>query len=225
MTHRGPGTDKLMYTLKDKEDYCIDGFALKYLLENDMCTLDAVYSWVEMERGYVMRNYIDQITDQRKLAEKVIYDTQRELKESHGNEAHINVLRSRLTGAKARKGLFKLMNNSLSGKTYQSDETYGESALVTNHKQYNAKTNGRLVLDRTIISKDMVEVQMRKKQDLASSLLWLSKIKMLDFYYNQLMRVHPDVKLYGTDTDSIKFRAPNLAGMNMKEKYQDFLQG
>ena len=124
------------------------------------------------------------------------------------------------------------MNNSLSGKTYQSDEKYGESVLVNNHKQYNAATNGRLVLDRTIISSDLVEVQMRKKQALiksprylASSLLWLSKIKMLDFYYNQMMRVHPNnIELYGTDTDSIKFQASNLHGETMREKYNDFLQ-
>ena len=211
-----------------------------------MCTLDAVYSWVKMTRGYVMRNYIDQITNQRKLAEKEIFETQTQLNEECKDAEETQRLQTNQACAKARKGLFKLMNNSLSGKTYQSDEKYGESVLVNNHKQYNAATNGKLVLDRTIISSDLVEVQMRKKQALiksprylASSLLWLSKIKMLDFYYNQLMRVsrikdltptwkveaHPNnIKLYGTDTDSIKFQASSLHGETMREKYNDFLQ-
>lgn len=81
-----------------------------------MCQLDFVYSYVAMKRGYMMRDHIDTITNQRKIAEKEIFDITRKL--AHGtthDEKHI--LESSLNGAKARKGLFKLMNNSLSGKT------------------------------------------------------------------------------------------------------------
>ena len=48
---------------------------------------------------------------------------------------------------------------------------------------------------------------------------------MLDFYYNQLMRVHGDnIELYATDTDSIKFKASNFQSdtmTNINNSYKD----
>lgn len=92
-------------------------------------------------------------------------------------------------------------------------------------------TNGKQVTDRTIISQNLVEVSMKKTHStikspryLAQSLLWLSKIKMLDFYYNILLRVHPcAVEMYATDTDSIKFECTGFHGVTMKDRYDAFL--
>ena len=97
-----------------------------------------------------------QITSQRMIAERIIKDTTEQLKSETLSTDERIALEAKLSGAEALKGLYKLMNNSLSGKTYQSDEYYHESKLVTIHKQYNTVTNGKVVLNRTIISDDLV---------------------------------------------------------------------
>src|SRR6185437_12674497 len=53
---------KLVYDLNPKDYYVIWSSMLKFLLENDLITLDAVYGYVKMDAGYVMRPYIQEMT-------------------------------------------------------------------------------------------------------------------------------------------------------------------
>ena len=55
-TKKGTST-KIVFDAFDKENYCIHATFLKFLLENNMCKLDAIYEAIEMKHGFVMRDY------------------------------------------------------------------------------------------------------------------------------------------------------------------------
>ena len=112
-----------------------------------------------------------------------------------------------------RKDFFKLMNNSVFGKTMENLRNRVDIRLVTNEvkaRKLFAKPNYE---SRTIFSDNLIAVHMKKTKlklnkpiYLGMSILDLSKTLMYDFHYNYIKPKYDNkAKLVFTDTDSLAY--------------------
>ena len=111
------------------------------------------------------------------------------------------------------KDFFKLMNNSVFGKTMENIEKRVDVRLVTSEKEA-LKLSAAVNYDRcTIFDENLVAVHMRKTKlmydkpiYLGMSILDLSKTLMYDFHYDYIKTKYADkAKLLFTDTDSLAY--------------------
>ena len=121
------------------------------------------------------------------------------------------------------KDFFKLMNNSVFGKTMENIRNRVDIRLVTRVSQAKRLTCKPNYQHHTIFSKNLAAVHMKKvnlKFDkpvyLGMSILDLSKTLMYDFYYNYIKPKYGDrAKLLFTDTDSLAYE------IQTKDFYRD----
>ncbi|PRP73106.1 hypothetical protein PROFUN_16426, partial [Planoprotostelium fungivorum] len=66
-------TEKLMYNLFPKDNYCIYSETLKYLLENNLCCINDIYEVIEQPIDYILKDYVEDMTACRQKAEDGIY--------------------------------------------------------------------------------------------------------------------------------------------------------
>ena len=136
-------------------------------------------------------------------------------KESSWLEKYITLNTNLRTQAKNEfdKDFFKLMNNSLFGKTMEDIRNRVDIKLVNNEKQAEnlcAKPNFKHC---NIFSEDLVAINMKKIKlffnkpvYLGMCILDLSKTLMYDFHYNYIKQKYGDkAKLLLTDTDSLMY--------------------
>ena len=108
------------------------------------------------------------------------------------------------------KDLFKLMNNSLFGKTMESIRKHRDIKLVTTDKKIsklvsepNYHTINLISEDLSIIEMKKTKVKMNKLIYLELSILEISKILMYEFWYDYMKpKYNDDVKLCYMDIDS-----------------------
>ena len=111
------------------------------------------------------------------------------------------------------KDFFKLMNNSVFGKTMGNIRNRVNVHLVKSQKslkRYTAKPNFR---NLTIFDENLVAVNMKKTElvfdkpvYLGMSILEISKTLMYDFHYNYIKKKYGSkAKLLMTDTDSLMY--------------------
>ena len=111
------------------------------------------------------------------------------------------------------KNLYKLMNNSVFGKTMENLRKRVDVKLVRSHEEDKMR---RLIADpsfarATVFDGDLAAIHMHKTSLLLNrpvyvgmSILDLSKYHMYDFYYNTLKKQYGDrCRLLYTDTDSL----------------------
>ena len=111
------------------------------------------------------------------------------------------------------KDFFKLMNNSVFGKTMENIRNRVDIELVNNKKQaekVSAKPNFNHC---NIFSEDLVAIHMKKTKLVFNKPVYLgmcildsSKTLMYDFHYNYIKQKYGDkAKLLFTDTDSLTY--------------------
>ena len=114
---------------------------------------------------------------------------------------------------KFEKDFFKLMNNSVFGKTMENIRNRVDIKLVTDKikaEKLSAKPNFK---HYNIFNEDLVAIHMKKTKlefdkplYLGMCILDLSKTLMCDFHYNYIKQIYGDkAKLLFTDTDSLMY--------------------
>jgi len=174
---------KLVPNLNDKKEYIIHYVALKQALRNGL-KLEKVNKVISFNQEPWMKPYIEFNTEKRKQAKD-----------------------------KFEKDFFKLMNNSVFGKTMENIRNRINFTLVNNEKKMKKLTNKPTFKDRVIFNENLVGVHMLKNKVelnkpiyVGCSVLDLSKTLMYDFHYDFIKRKYGNkAKLLGTDTDSLKY--------------------
>ena len=175
--------EKLVPKLKDKKRYSVQ-----------IKTLNQV-----LKRGL-----------KRKRVDRVI-----EFQQSKWMKAYI-MLNTRLrkeTRNEFEKDFFKLMNNSVFGKTMENIRDHKDMKLVTSDKKYQKYVMKPNFKDGHPFSKHLFaakmgkrEITMNKPEYLGQAILDVSKMLMYEFHYNYMRpKYGSKVKLCYMDTDSFVY--------------------
>ena len=121
------------------------------------------------------------------------------------------------------KDLFKLMNNSVFGKTMENIRKHRHIKLVATDKKRNNlvseptyHTINYILKDLSIIEMNKTKVKMNKPIYLGLSILGISKILMYEFWYDYMkLKYNDNVKLCYMDTDSF------VMNIKTEEFYKD----
>jgi len=178
-----PNTEKLVLTLEDKEKYVLHYMNLQLYLRQGM-RLKKVHRVLEFDQESWMEPYIRMNTEFRKQA-KSNFETD----------------------------FFKLMNNSVFGKTMENKRNRVDVKIVRRWEDDKVR---KLISDPSyssfaLFSNDMAGIHMHKKRLVLDkpaytgmSILEISKTLMYEFYYDYLKaRYGPRCDLIYTDTDSL----------------------
>ena len=108
------------------------------------------------------------------------------------------------------KNFFKLMNNSIYGKTMENLRKRVDVKLITNEQKLLKVTSKPSYVSCKIFNKNLVAVHKIKEElylnrpcYLGMCILDLSKTLMYDFHYNYIKKKYNNAKLLFTDTDSL----------------------
>ena len=175
--------EKLIPNLNDKTKYVIHHETLKLYLSLGL-KLTKIHRGITFEESAWLKPYIDLNTN----------------------------LRAKATND-FEKDFFKLMNNSVFGKTMENIRNRVDIRLVTRESQAKRLTCKPNYQHHTIFSKNLAAVHMKKVSlkfnkpvYLGMSILDLSKTLMYDFHYNYIKPKYGDsAKLLFTDTDSLAY--------------------
>src|SRR5688572_4538852 len=174
---------KLIPNLNDKVKYIVHYENLK-LYESLGLKIIKIHRGIKFEESAWLKKYIDINTSSRTRAT---------------NEFE--------------KDFFKLMNNSVFGKTCENIENHVDIKLVSNEKQA-IKLAAKTSYDtRTIFDENLIAIHMKRTKlyynkpiYLGSTILDLSKTLMYDHHYNYIKQKYGDrAKLLFTDTDSLAY--------------------
>ncbi|XP_065662831.1 uncharacterized protein LOC136085451 [Hydra vulgaris] len=111
------------------------------------------------------------------------------------------------------KDFFKLINNSVFGKTMESIENRVDVRLVTNRNEAVKLASRPNFESRTIFNKNLIAIHMKRTKlmynkpiYLGMCILDLSKTLMYEFHYDYIEKKYSDrAKLLFTDTDSLAY--------------------
>ena len=181
--------NKLVCNLFNKKKYVTHINSLKQALNHGL-KLKKVHRIIEFNQEAWLKPYIDMNTDLRKAAKSYF-----------------------------EKDLFKLMNNSVFGKTMENIRKHRDIKLVTTDKKRsklvsepNYHTINLISEDLSIIEMKKTKVKMNKPIYLGLSILEIIKILMYEFWYDYIKTKYDNkVRLCYMDTDSFI--------MNIKTNY------
>ena len=172
---------KLIPTLRDKKNYVLHEENLKLYLSLGL-KLKKVHRVLEFDEKPWLKEYIDFNTEKRKEAKNSF-----------------------------EKDFFKLMNNSVFGKTMENIRKRCNIYLETDPDHLLRQTAKPTFVSCKICHENLVAVHMKKKilkldkpSYVGMCILDLSKVLMYDFHYNFIKAKYGDLaKLLFTDTDSL----------------------
>ena len=171
---------KLICSIEDKEKYVVHIKVLKQALKYGL-VLEEVHSVIKFNQKAWLKPYIDLNTELRKNA---------------NNESD--------------KDFFKLMNNSVFGKTMENVRNYRDIKLVRTNSRRNQLVSEPNYHSTKYFSEDLIAIEMNKTNIkmnkpiyLGQSILDISKTLMYEFWYEYLKPKYGDkIKLCYTHTDS-----------------------
>ena len=177
------GVEKLICHFKTRKNYVVHYRNLRQYLEMGM-RITAVHRGISFNQSSWMEPYIRKNTELRKTAANSF-----------------------------EKDFFKLMSNSVFGKTMKNIRKRQDIILVHDHAKA-VKLVSRPNFDRaTIFDRNLIAIHMKKTEVyfnkpvyVGQAILDLSKTLMFDFHYNYIQRKNKDVaELMFTDTDSLLY--------------------
>ena len=177
------GVEKLICHFKPRKNYVVYYRNLRQYLEMGM-RITAVHRGISFYQSSWMEPYIRKNTELRKTAANSF-----------------------------EKDFFKLMNNSVFGKTIENIRKRQNIELVDNRKKA-VKLSSRPNFDRcTIFDRNLIAIHMKKTEIyfnkpvyVGQTILDLSKTLMFDFHYNYIKEKYGNrVELLFTDTDSLMY--------------------
>ena len=187
------GVEKLIGHFKPRKNYVVHYRTLRQCLELGM-RITAVHRGISFYQSSWMEPYIRKNTELRKTAANSF-----------------------------EKDFFKLMNNSVFGKTIENIRKRQNIEFVDNRKKA-AKLTSRPNFDRvTIFDRNLIAVHMKKTEVyfnkpvyVGQAILDLSKTLMFDFHYNYIRTKYGNkAELLFTDTDSLLYQ------IKTKDFYKD----
>ena len=185
---------KLIPTLRDKKDNLLHYRNLQLYLDLGL-KIKKVHQALEFDQSPWLKQYIDLNTEKQKHAKNAF-----------------------------EKDFFKLMNNSVFGKTMENLRKRVDVRLVTDEKKLDKLTSKPTYVSSKIFNKNLMAVHkvkealtLKRPAYVGMCILDLSKTLMYDFHYNYIKRRYRDrAKLLFTDTDSLTYE------IEMEDVYKDF---
>ena len=177
------GVEKLICHFKPRKNYVVHYRNLRQYLEMGM-RITAVHRGISFNQSSWMEPYIRKNTELRKTAANSF-----------------------------EKDFFKLMNNSVFGKTIENIRKR-QNIILVDDRAKAAKLTSRPNFDRaTIFDRNLIAVHMKKTEVyfnkpvyVGQAILDLSKTLMFDFHYNYIQKKYNDAaELMFTDTDSLLY--------------------
>ena len=178
------GVEKLVPNLRDKKNYVIHIQALNQALQHGL-RLDRIHPAIEFNQSPWLKTYID-------------FNTQ---------------LRTAATND-FEKDFFKLMNNSVFGKTLENIRKHKNIKLVTTEEKYLCTVmrptfKSGVLFGENLMGCEMgkIKVVMNKPVYLGQTILDLSKIVMYEFHYDYMVPKYgiEKLKLCYMDMDSLVY--------------------
>ena len=178
------GVEKLICHFKPRKNYVVHYQNLRQYLEMGI-RLTAVHRGISFYQSSWMEPYIRKNTELRKTAANSF-----------------------------EKDFFKLMNNSVFGKTIENIRNRQNIILVDDRKKA-VKLTSRPNFDRsTIFDRNLIAIHMKKTEVyfnkpvyVGQAILDLSKTLMFNFHYNYIQKKYKDrAELLFTDTDSLMYQ-------------------
>ena len=176
------GVEKLVPNLYYKKKYVIHVKALAQAIDHGL-VIECIHRVIEFKQSAWMKEYIDFNTRLRTAAKNDF-----------------------------EKDFYKLMNNSVFGKTMENIRKHRNIKLVNDEEEYlrnvmrpNFKSGTLLGPDLMSYKMGKVRVVMNKPVYLGQAILDLSKTIMYEFHYDYMKRKYEDedLKLCYMDTDSL----------------------
>ena len=152
-------TNKLVLHVTDKRKYVLHISALKFYLQHGL-RLKKVYRAISLNQAHFLKPFIEFSTEKRKNASNDF-----------------------------EKDLFKLMNNSIYGKTMENVRKHGDFEIANTPERFQKLANKALFKHRHIINEDLViveedkrTVELSKPIYMGMSILDCSQIHMYSLY-------------------------------------------
>ena len=177
------GVEKLICHFKPRKNYVVHFRNLRQYLEMGM-RITAVHRGISFNQSSWMEPYIRKNTELRKTAANSF-----------------------------EKDFFKLMNNSVFGKTIENIRKR-QNIILVDDRAKAVKLTSRPNFDRaTIFDRNLIAVHMKKTEVyfnkpvyVGEAILDLSKTLMFNFHYNYIRKKYNDAaELMFTDTDSLLY--------------------
>lgn len=142
-----------------------------------------LHSIIQFNQNYIYKNYVEFCSHQRQIKPT------------------------------SEKDVWKLLVNSLYGKTIQDNSKFNNFELINSEERYIKLNNKRAVIrGEKIFNEDLAGINKIKKEyesrvplQIGFAILELAKMHMYDTYYNKIKKLWSNVQLLFTDTDSVCF--------------------
>ena len=178
------GVEKLICHFKPRKNYVVHYRNLRQYLEMGM-RITAVHRGISFNQSCWMEPYIRKNTELRKTAANSF-----------------------------EKDFFKLMNNSVFGKTIENIRKRQNIILVDNRQKAAKLTSRPNFVRSTIFDRNLIAVHMKKTEVyfnkpvyVGQAILDLSKTLMFNFHYNYIQKKYKHrAELLFTDTDSLMYK-------------------
>ena len=193
---KGEGEKKLIPSLLKRENYVVHYLNLQYYVNKGM-RIRAVHRIFQFEQSRWLEPYINFNTEKRKLAANPF-----------------------------EKDFYKLLVNSVFGKTMQNKRQYQDVRLVTDPKAAKKLISRPTFSQFRIVNENLTIVKLQKVQVYWDSptyagmcILDLSKLHMYRFHYDHMVKNYGfNAKLLFTDTDSLTYE------LKTEDVYKDMLK-